>query len=81
MRLHDLRHSFAATGAGAGFGLPILGAILGHSQAATTHRYAHVAEDPRKATADQIASSIQAALDGKSGTVVEFEKQPEKERP
>ena len=36
VRLHDLRHSFASFGAGASLGLPIIGKLLGHSQAATT---------------------------------------------
>ena len=36
LRLHDLRHSFASIGAGAGLGLPVIGALLGHAQAATT---------------------------------------------
>src|SRR5262249_27962794 len=47
-RIHDLRHSFAATGAGLGASLPILGALLGHTAAATTQRYAGIAEDPRR---------------------------------
>jgi site-specific recombinase XerD len=37
-RVHDLRHSFASTLAGAGLSLPVIGALLGHTQAATTHR-------------------------------------------
>ena len=45
-RLHDLRHSYASVGAGSGMGLPILGKLLGHSQAATTARYAHLDADP-----------------------------------
>ena len=36
VRLHDLRHTFASIGAGASLGLPILGKLLGHSQAQTT---------------------------------------------
>ena len=31
LRLHDLRHGFASFGAAGGFGLPVLGALLGHS--------------------------------------------------
>ena len=42
VRIHDLRHSFASFGAGASLGLPIIGKLLGHLQAATTHRYAHL---------------------------------------
>ncbi len=36
LRIHDLRHSFASVGAGAGMGLPIVGKLLGHSQPSTT---------------------------------------------
>jgi integrase len=44
-RLHDLRHSNAAVGAGAGLSLHQIGGLLGHSQASTTKRYAHLAAD------------------------------------
>ncbi|MEO0729085.1 MAG: site-specific integrase, partial [Pseudomonadota bacterium] len=33
VRIHDLRHSFASVGAGSGLGLPIVGKLLGHTQA------------------------------------------------
>lgn len=62
VRLHDLRHSFASVGAAAGLGLPVLGAILGHSHPATTARYAHLADDPRRAAAARISGEIAAAL-------------------
>jgi integrase len=66
LRLHDLRHAFASIGASAGLGLPIIGKLLGHTQAATTHRYAHLAADPVKAAAESIATSITAAVNGPS---------------
>src|SRR4030095_803143 len=65
-RLHDLRHAFASVAASSGMGLPIIGKILGHTQAATTHRYAHLASDPVKAAAAAVAGKIAAAM--KSGT-------------
>ena len=40
VRLHDLRHSFASTAAAGGLSLPLIGAMLGHSQPATTARHA-----------------------------------------
>ena len=40
VRLHDLRHTYASFGAGGGLGLPIIGRLLGHTQTATTARYA-----------------------------------------
>jgi integrase len=62
IRLHDLRHSFAATGAASNLGLPIIGKLLGHKRAETTSRYAHVAADPLKIAADAIASQLAAKL-------------------
>jgi integrase len=52
VRLHDLRHTYASVLASSGLSLPIIGALLGHSQASTTQRYAHLLDDPlRQATA------------------------------
>jgi integrase len=67
VRLHDLRHAFASVAASSGMGLPIIGKMLGHTQAATTHRYAHLASDPVKAAAAAVAGKIAAAMDGGSG--------------
>jgi integrase len=46
VQLHDLRHTYASVGSGAYIGLPVIGKLLGHTQAATTRRYAHLADDP-----------------------------------
>lgn len=62
VRLHDLRHSFASHGLGAGAGLPIIGALLGQASASTTARYAHLAADPVRAAADRIAVGIERAM-------------------
>ena len=64
VRLHDLRHAFASIAASSGMGLPIIGKMLGQSQAATTARYAHLASDPVKAAAASVASKIASALGG-----------------
>lgn len=62
VRLHDLRHSFAAVGAGSGLGLPVIGKLLGHRNLETTARYAHVDADPLRAAANRIADQLAAAL-------------------
>ncbi len=62
VRLHDLRHSFASVGAAAGLGLPVIGALLGHTQAATTQRYAHLADDPLREATDLIGQKIADAM-------------------
>jgi integrase len=64
VRLHDLRHTYASFGAGGGLGLPIIGRLLGHAQAATTARYAHLDNDPLRRASEAIAGRIAAALDG-----------------
>ncbi len=48
-RVHDLRHTLASWMAAGGTSLLLIGKGLGHSQPATTARYAHVATDPVKA--------------------------------
>jgi integrase len=71
VRLHDLRHSFASVGAGASLGLPIIGKLLGHSQATTTLRYAHLDADPLRRAVDAIGATIAAAMErGKTAEVI-----------
>lgn len=70
VRRHDLRHSFASFCAGASLGLPIIGKLLGHSQAATTHRYAHLDADPLRRAVDTIGATLSAAMEGRKGADV-----------
>ena len=74
VRLHDLRHSFASFGAADGLSLPIIGALLGHREAATTQRYAHLAADPLRQAAGRIGTRIATAMNGngEKGEVVEL---------
>ncbi len=65
VRLHDLRHSFASIAVSGGASLPIIGALLGHTDSATTQRYAHLHDDPLKAASEAVSGKIAAAL-GKS---------------
>jgi integrase len=66
VRIHDLRHTYASVGAGLGMSLPLLGRLLGHTQAATTARYAHLAQNPVRMAADAIGSELMrlTQLDG-----------------
>jgi len=66
VRIHDLRHSFASVAAGTGMSLPMIGKLLGHSQPATTARYAHLAVDPIRAASNLIGTEIAAAMNGKT---------------
>jgi integrase len=74
LRIHDLRHSFASFGAGASLGLPIIGKLLGHSQAATTHRYAHLDADPLRRAVETIGATISAAMEGRRADVFSLPK-------
>ena len=62
VRIHDLRHTFASIGAGASLGLPIVGKLLGHSQPATTARYAHLDADPVRRASNIIGDHLANAL-------------------
>ena len=62
VRIHDLRHSYASVGAAGGASLPIIGALLGHTQAQTTQRYAHLSDDPLQAAAAVISNKIAASM-------------------
>ncbi len=42
----------------------MIGKLLGHSQPATTARYAHLAADPMHAAADRIGAELAAAMKG-----------------
>jgi integrase len=72
LHLHDLRHTFASTLASAGLSLPVIGALLGHSTPVTTHRYAHLFDDPLRAATER-ASAILTGT--KPAEIVPFNKQ------
>jgi xanthine dehydrogenase iron-sulfur cluster and FAD-binding subunit A len=64
VRIHDLRHSFASVAVGAGMSLPMIGKLLGHTQPATTARYAHLAVDPIRAASNLVGIEIAAVMNG-----------------
>jgi hypothetical protein len=42
----------------------MIGKLLGHSQVQTTARYAHLADDPVKLSAERISGAIAQSLNG-----------------
>jgi integrase len=73
VRLHDLRHSFASVAASGGQSLVVIGKMLGHSQPATTARYAHLADDHVKAASNAVGKQIAAAMGaGSSGELLDL---------
>lgn len=62
VRLHDLRHTAASVAVGQGASLALIGRLLGHCQAQTTLRYAHVDIDPALRTANLMGNVIAAQL-------------------
>lgn len=62
VRIHDLRHTFASVGVAEGGSLPMIGAILGHTQPQTTQRYAHLAAEPVRQLSQTTGAKLAEAL-------------------
>lgn len=56
VRLHDLRHSYASHLVSNGVGLQIVGKLLGHVQASTTMRYAHLQDEALRAATNRLGT-------------------------
>jgi integrase len=61
LRLHDLRHSFASIAIQRGASLFVTGKLLGHRQATTASRYAHIEEGTARSALERIADAIEGA--------------------
>jgi integrase len=82
VRIHDLRHTYASNALAQGLSLPMVGKLLGHSQIQTTMRYIHLADDPVRDAARQVAGAIDKSMNsassqkplssGPGGSVVKF---------
>jgi integrase len=59
LRLHDLRHTHASHLVSSGLSLSIVGKLLGHTQASTTMRYAHLADEPLRQAAELFGSKVE----------------------
>jgi integrase len=58
VRVHDLRHTYASVLASAGLSLPVIGALLGHTQTQTTLRYSHLFDDPLRQATERVAAVV-----------------------
>jgi integrase len=57
-RLYDLRHTFASVAAEQGYSLPMIGALLGHTQPQTTARYVHLVHAPVSEAARKVGEAV-----------------------
>lgn len=55
LRLHDLRHWFASIAISSGYNLSQIGELLGHRDADTTKRSAHLTDDAAALVAENVA--------------------------
>jgi integrase len=66
LRIHDLRHSYASILASSGVGLHAIGALLGHTQPQTTHRYAHLFDDHLRQATERVGEVVMPANKSKA---------------
>ena len=64
LRLHDLRHTYASHAILGGESLYITGKLLGHHDAQSTERYAHLSGDALAAASGKVSSRIEKLLSG-----------------
>ena len=67
VRIHDLRHTFASIAVADGASLFLVGKALGHTQARTTERYAHLSDSPIRQVANQVSEHVVASFSGALG--------------
>ena len=68
-RLHDLRHTYASILASAGLSLPVIGALLGHTQPNTTARYSHLFDEPLREATERVHSVLNGVAEVNSAEV------------
>jgi integrase len=62
VNIHDLRHSYASFALQSGEHLLTIGQLLGHSEASTTLRYAHLANEHIYVAAEKVSSQLARGL-------------------
>ena len=73
-RIHDLRHTYASILASAGLSLPVIGALLGHTQPNTTARYSHLFDDPLREATERVGTFLVSVELGRSADIVPLTK-------
>jgi integrase len=63
VRIHDLRHTYASILVSGGASLPLIGALLGHTQVQTTQRYAHLMDDPLREATNRVGDVMSQESD------------------
>ena len=58
VRIHDLRHSYAASHVAAGTSLHVIGKLLGHRDPKTSARYAHLSREAAMEAVDRVAGTF-----------------------
>jgi integrase len=58
LRPHDLRHSAASIATSSGVGLPVIGKVLGQSQAYTQQRYSHIHDSAEREAVEILADKV-----------------------
>ena len=61
VRLHDTRHSFASMALSGGETIRTVGRLLGHDNAATTLKYAHLSDATVRETVEALAPLLSGA--------------------
>jgi len=70
LRVHDLRHSYASFLVSSGLSLPVIGALLGHTQPVTTARYAHLFDDPLRQATERVGEIVSASNRSSAAPIV-----------
>ena len=65
VRIHDCRHTLASHAVMSGLDLYTVGRLLGHSDTASTERYAHLADSHVREAARRISGIVNDAMTGK----------------
>jgi integrase len=76
VRAHDLRHTYASVLASAGLSLPVIGALLGHTQPGTTARYAHLFDDPLRAATERVGELVTRVAPGGGAEPIPLRRSP-----